>query len=128
MASRAPCSLAEATPGSLSCTNSTSTIRGRAVLPNGQQINFNQVLGGDGDFFEPYNGAKHNNNVQRYPNAVSPIERISTAVFGDYQITDGIQIFGEFHYTHRMCDQPATSGRHSNLSILAANQTNPTGQ
>src|SRR3546814_5830849 len=38
MASRAPCSLAEVTPGSLSCTNSTSTIGGRAVLPNGQQI------------------------------------------------------------------------------------------
>src|SRR3546814_8464236 len=75
MASRAPCSLAEVTPGSLSCTNSTSTIGGRAVLPNGQQINFNQVPGGDGDFFEPYNGAKHNNNVQRYLTAVSPIER-----------------------------------------------------
>jgi len=128
MASRAPCSLAEVTPGSLSCTNSTSTIGGRAVLPNGQQINFNQVPGGDGDFFEPYNGAKHNNNVQRYLNAVSPIERISTAVFGDYQITDGIQIFGEFLYTHRKSDQLATPGTLRNISISAANPTNPTGQ
>src|SRR3546814_12977896 len=75
MASRAPCSLAEVTPGSLSCTNSTSTIGGRAVLPNGQQINFNQVPGGDGAFFEPYNGAKHNNNVQRSLNAVRSEER-----------------------------------------------------
>lgn len=54
MATRAPCSLAEVTPGSLSCVNSASTIGGRAVLPNGQQINFNQTPGGDGDFFEPY--------------------------------------------------------------------------
>src|SRR3546814_6428414 len=80
------------------------------------------------DLFEPYNGAKHNNNVQRYLNAVSPIERISTAVFGDYQITDGIQIFGEFLYTHRKSDQLATPGTLRNISISAANPTNPTGQ
>src|SRR3546814_10901048 len=80
MASRAPCSLAEVTPGSLSCTNSTSTIGCRAVLPIGQQINFNQVPGGDGDFFEPYHGPQHHNNDQRYPIAVSPIERTSTEV------------------------------------------------
>jgi len=128
MASRAPCSLAENTPGSLSCTNSTSTIGGRAVLPNGQQINFNQVPGGNGDFFEPYNGAKHNNNVQRYLNAVSPIERISTAAFGDYQITDGVQVFGEFLYTHRKSEQLATPGTLRNISISATNPTNPTGQ
>src|SRR3546814_4267436 len=54
MATRAPCSLAETTPGTLGCVNSASTIGGRAVLPNGQQINFNQVLGGTGNFFEPY--------------------------------------------------------------------------
>jgi outer membrane receptor protein involved in Fe transport len=128
MATRAPCSLAENTPGALSCTNSTSTIGGRAVLPNGQQINFNQVPGGNGDFFEPYNGAKHNNNVQRYLNAVSPIERISTAVFGDYQITDGVQVFGELLYTHRKSEQLATPGTLRNISILATNPTNPTGQ
>lgn len=128
MASRAPCSLAENTPGSLSCTNSTSTIGGRAVLPNGQQINFNQVPGGNGNFFEPYNGAKHNNNVQHYLNAVSPIERVSTAVFGDYQVTDGVQVFGEFLYTHRKSDQLATPGTLRNISISATNPTNPTGQ
>src|SRR3546814_8910544 len=57
-----------------------------------------------------------------------PIERISTAVFGDYQITDGIQIFGEFLYTHRKSDQLATPGTLRNISISAANPTNPTGQ
>lgn len=128
MATRAPCSLAETTPGALSCVNSASTIGGRAVLPNGQQINFNQIPGGDGDFFEPYSPAKHNFNSAPFLNAVSPVERISTAVFGDYQLTDGVQAFGEFLYTHRKSNQIATAGTLRNLAISASNPTNPTGQ
>ncbi|MGF7148411.1 outer membrane receptor protein involved in Fe transport [Sphingomonas zeicaulis] len=128
MASRAPCSLAETTPGALSCVNSASTIGGRAVLPNGQQINFNQVPGGDGDFFEPYSAARHNFNSNPYLYAVSPIERITTAAFADYELTDGIQAFGEFLYTHRKTNQIATPGTLRNLAISAANPTNPTGQ
>src|SRR3546814_10604785 len=90
MATRAPCSLAETTPGTLGCVNSASTIGGRAVLPNGQQINFNQVLGGNGNFFEPYSAAKHNFNSNPFLNAVRSEEhtselqslmRISYAVF-----------------------------------------------
>ena len=83
MATRAPCSLAEVTPGSLSCVNSASTIGGRAVLPNGQQINFNQVPGGDGNFYEPYSAAKHNFNSNPYLNAVSPVEPSLEDVFLD---------------------------------------------
>ena len=128
LASRAPCSLAETTPGALSCVNSASTIGGRAVLPNGQQINFNQVPGGNGNFFEPYSAAKHNFNSNPFLNAVSPIERIATAVFGDYDLTDGVKAFGEFLYTHRKSDQIATPGTLRNLSIPATNPTNPTGQ
>lgn len=128
MASRAPCSLAETTPGALACVNSASTIGGRAVLPNGQQINFNQVLGGNGNFFEPYSAAKHNFNSNPFLNAVSPIERITTAVFGDYDLTDGVEIFGEFLYTHRKSNQIATPGTLRNLAIPASNPTNPTGQ
>ncbi len=128
MASRAPCSLSETTPGALSCVNSASTIGGRAVLPNGQQINFNQVPGGNGNFFEPYSAAKHNFNSNPFLNAVSPIERIATAVFGDYDITDGVEAFGEFLYTHRKSNQIATPGTLRNLAISAANPTNPTGQ
>ncbi len=128
MASRAPCSLFETTPGALSCVNSASTIGGRAVLPNGQQINFNQVPGGNGNFFEPYSAAKHNFNSNPFLNAVSPIERIATAVFGDYDITDGVEAFGEFLYTHRKSNQIATPGTLRNLAISAANPTNPTGQ
>lgn len=128
LASRAPCSLSETTPGALSCVNSASTIGGRAVLPNGQQINFNQVPGGNGNFFEPYSAAKHNFNSNPFLNAVSPIERIATAVFGDYDLTDGVEAFGEFLYTHRKSDQIATPGTLRNLAVSAANPTNPTGQ
>src|SRR3546814_20932729 len=84
MASRAPCSLAELTPGQLDCVNSSSTIGGRAVLPNGDQINFNQDPDGDGDFFEPYDPLKHNFNSNPFLNAVSTIERLSTAFFAHY--------------------------------------------
>ncbi|MES2058040.1 MAG: TonB-dependent receptor [Pseudomonadota bacterium] len=128
MASRAPCSLAETTPGKLACVNSASTIGGRAVLPNGQQINFNQVPGGNGNFYEPYSAAKHNFNSTPFLNAVSPVERISTALFADYQITDGVKFFGEFLYTHRKSNQIATPGTLRNLAISASNPTNPTGQ
>lgn len=128
MASRAPCSLAETTPGSLSCVNSASTIGGRAVLPNGQQINFNQVPGGNGNFYEPYSPAKHNFNSNPFLNAVSLVERVSTAFFADYALTDGIQAFGEFLYTFRKSNQIATPGTLRNLSIPASNPTNPTGQ
>jgi len=128
MASRAPCSLAETTPGRLSCVNSASTIGGRAVLPNGQQINFNQVPGGNGNFYEPYSAAKHNFNSAPFLNAVSPIERVSTAFFADYDLVDGIEAFGEFLYTHRKSNQIATPGTLRNLAISASNPTNPTGQ
>src|SRR3546814_12744795 len=88
MAKRGACSCAETTPGTLSCVNGASTIGGSAVRPNGQQINFKQTLGGDGDFFEPYSAAKHNFNSNPFLNAVSPVERVSTAFFADYDITD----------------------------------------
>jgi outer membrane receptor protein involved in Fe transport len=128
MATRAPCSLSETTPGTLSCVNSASTIGGRAVLPNGQQINFNQVLGGNGNSFEPYSAAKHNFNSNPFLNAVSPVERLSTAFFADYDLTDDIEAFGEFLYTFRKSNQIATPGTLRNLSIAATNPTNPTGQ
>jgi len=128
MASRAPCSLAETTPGSLSCVNSASTIGGRAALPNGAQINFNQVAGGNGDFYEPYSAAKHNFNSNPFLYAVSPIERITTAVFGDYDLSDQVELFGEFLYTRRNSKQIATPGTLRNLAISASNPTNPTGQ
>ena len=128
MASRAACGLAERTTGALSCSNSASTLGGRAVLPNGQQINFNNDPNGDGNFYEPYSGARHNFNSNPYLNAVSPIERISTATFAHYDVTDAVTLFGEFLYTHRKSNQIATPGTLRNLAISATNPTNPTGQ
>src|SRR3546814_14992122 len=101
MASRAPCSLAELTPGQLDCVNSSSTIGGRAVLPNGDQINFNQDPDGDGAFFEPYDPLKHNVHPNPFLNAGSPIERISTALFPHYDVTDKVPPFAAFPSTFR---------------------------
>lgn len=127
LASRAPCGLGEV-GGQLVCVSSASTVGGRAVLPNGQQINFNQTLGGDGNFYEPYSAAKHNFNSNPFLNAVSPIERISTAFLADYDLTDDVSLFAEVFFTHRESNQIATPGTLRNLAIAAANPTNPTGQ
>jgi len=127
MADREPCGLGEV-GGQLVCVGSASTIGGRAVLPNGQQINFNQTPGGNGNFFEPYSAAKHNFNSNPFLNAVSALERISVGVFGDYDLTDDVEMFGEFMFTNRQSDQIATPGTLRNLVIPAANRTNPTGQ
>lgn len=127
LASRAPCGLGEIN-GKLACVSSATTLGGRAVLPNGQQINFNQIPGGDGDFFEPYNAAKHNYNGNPFLNAVSPIERISTAFLADYQLTDTVSLFGEVFFTHRESNQLAAPGALRNLKIAASHPTNPTGQ
>ena len=127
MADREPCGLGEV-GGRLVCVGSAATIGGRAVLPNGQQINFNQTPGGNGDFFEPYSGAKHNFNSNPFLNAVSALERVSVGVFGDYELTDSVEMFGEFLFTHRETGQIATPGSLRNLTITANNRTNPTGQ
>ena len=127
MADRVPCLKGEAS-GQLVCIGSASTIGGRAVLPNGQQINFNQTAGGNGNFFEPYSAPKHNFDSTPFLNAVSPIERVSTAFFGDYSVTDSVTAFGEFLYTFRKSNQIASPGTLRNLAITAANPTNPTGQ
>lgn len=127
MADREPCGLGEV-GGQLVCIGSASTIGGRAVLPNGQQINFNQTPGGNGNFFEPYSAAKHNFNSNPFLNAVSALERISFGVFGDYDLTDSLELFGEFMFTNRQSDQIATPGTLRNLTITADNRTNPTGQ
>jgi len=127
LASRAPCGLGEVN-GALTCLSSSTTPGGRAVLPNGQMINFNQTPGGDGDFYEPYSPAKHNHNSNVYLNASSPIERFSTAVLADYRLTDKVSLFGELFFTHRESNQMAAPGALRNIAIAADNPTNPTGE
>ena len=130
MASRAPCGLAEQ-DGRLVCSGSSTTVGGRALLADGSRINFNQVLGGDGDFYEPYSAAKHNYNGNPTLNAVNPIKRISISVFGDSQLSENTTVFTELMYTNRQSDQlaaPGGLGVYRPINIAADHPTNPTGQ
>lgn len=130
MASRAPCGLGEAN-GKLECVGSSSTIGGRAVLADGTRVNFNQTPGGNGNFYERYNGAKHNFNSNPYLNAVNPIKRISVSTFGNLAINDELRLFTEVLYTNRQSEQLATPGAlgvYRPINIAANHPTNPTGQ
>lgn len=127
MASRAPCGLGQVGTA-LACVNSAATAGGRATLPDGSQINFNNDPAGDGNFFEPYAAAKHNYNGNGFLNAVNPLRRLNIAVFGDYAIVDAVTAFGEFLYTRRDTRQISTPGTLRNLAVSAANPINPTGQ
>lgn len=141
LASRAPCALGES-GGQLVCSYSGNTLGGRARLADGRIVNFSQTAGADGQFFEPYNGTKHGFNSNPFLNAVSPIERISTAFLADYDLTDDVSLFGEFFFTHRKSNQLATPGglthRPTNpdgtpdllrdFTIKGSNPNNPTGQ
>lgn len=130
MGSRAPCGLAEA-DGKLVCSGSSTTVGGRALLADGTRVNFNQVLGGNGDFYEPYSAAKHNYNGNPTLNAVNPIKRISMSVFGDSQLSENTTVFTELMYTNRQSDQlaaPGGLGVYRPINIAADHPTNPTGQ
>ncbi len=130
MATRAPCGLAES-DGRLVCSGSSATVGGRALLADGSRVNFNQVPGGDGDFYEPYSAAKHNYNGNPSLNAVNPIERLSFSVFGDSRLNDSTEAFVELMYTNRQSRQLATSGAlgvYRPINIAADHPTNPTGQ
>lgn len=129
MASRAPCGLGEV-DGELVCVGSSSTIGGRAVLADGQRINFNQDPNGDGDAYGPYSSI-YNFNGNPYLNAVNPIKRLSFSTFGNLSLTDDVQLFTELMFTSRQSDQlatPGTLGLYREMNIAADHPTNPTGQ
>lgn len=130
MASRAPCGLVERN-GELVCSGSASTIGGRAVLADGTMVNFNQTLGGDGDFYERYDSSVHNVNMNGYLSAVNPVKRYGVTAFGDYDLTESTRLYGEFLYTNRRSNQrtaPGTVGTFRPIHIAADHPTNPTGQ
>ncbi len=130
MADRAACGLGES-EGELVCFGSSSTIGGRAVLPDGTSINFNQDPNGDGDFYEPYSSARHNFNSNPYLNAVNPIKRVSFSAFGNLNVSENVSAFAELMYTHRESDQiatPGTLGIYRPILISADHPTNPTGE
>ncbi len=130
MADRAPCGLGEA-DGKLVCVGSSSTIGGRGVLADGTRVNFNQTPGGNGNFYERYNGDKHNYNSNPSLNAVNPIKRLSFSTFGTLNLDGDKHLFTELMYTNRRSQQLATPGAlgvYRPINIAANHPTNPTGQ
>lgn len=130
MADRQPCGLAEV-DGKLECRGSSTTIGGRALLPDGRRINFNQDPNGDPRSYHPYSAAKDNQNVYSMLNAVNPIERLSFSTFGNLSLADNTKVFTELMYTNRQSHQLATPsglGIYRPIHIAATNPTNPTGQ
>lgn len=130
MQSRAPCSLTES-GGNLVCSFGAQTAGGRAVLADGTTVNFT-----GGDEYETYNSSVHGLNNNQFFNAVNPIERLSTGVFVDYELSDNLQFFGEVLYTKRKSNQIGapgalrgiTAGSRTGIVIGADHPTNPTGQ
>lgn len=130
MATRAPCGLGEIA-GELACMDSGNTVGGRARLADGQRVNFNQTIGGDGDFYEPYSASKHNFNANAYLNAVNPITRTSLSGKGEFRFDGQTRLFSTLIYTGRESEQLASSGTLGTLrpiALAADHPTNPTGQ
>lgn len=124
---RHACPLTEG-PNGLECFGSSTTIGGRANYLDGTEVQFNQIEGGDGDFFEPYNSALHGFNYFPFLNAVSPMERINISTFGTYEISDSVKVFAEMLYANRQGEQIVTPRRIATTFVSAAFPYNPTGQ
>ncbi len=141
LSSRAACGLTESA-GSLVCSLSGNTIGGRAQEILGHELDednkLKEILAPainfmGGDATEAYSAARHGFNSYPYLNAVSPIERISTGLFGDYAISDNVTAFAEVLYTHRKSNQLATpsvirgtrAGDRTGIVIAADHPSNP---
>jgi len=122
---RAPCSLADLDgDGDLECTpGSSSTAGGRAVLPDGGQINF---IGGDA--FEPFDIQRHGFNFNPFFNAANPVERLSFSAFGNYEIADNLRFISEALFNWRTSTQPASPATLRDIAFSASHPTNPTGE
>jgi len=114
--------------GGLECFGSSTTVGGRAHLLDGTELQFNQIEGGDGDFYEPYDSAKHGFNWFPYLNAVSPTQRINVSAFGTYEISDSVKVFTEMLYANRQGEQIVTPRRIRTTPVSAAFPHNPTGE
>lgn len=114
--------------GELVCFGSSSTIGGRALLPDGTRINFNQDPNGDPKSWAPYDPLVHNFDFNQSFNIVNPLKRLSFATFGNYDISESVTFFGELMYTNRQTDQPASPTTIQNILIPATHSTNPTGE
>lgn len=125
LGTREPCALADIDGDNmLECSpGSSSTAGGRAVLPDGRQINF---IGGDQ--FEPFDIQKHGFNFNPFFNAKNPVERRTVNAFGDYRLTDSVSVFSEVTFNSRESRQRATPATLRNIPLSASHPTNPTGE
>jgi outer membrane receptor protein involved in Fe transport len=132
MQDQAGCALAEVAPGELGCFGSSSTIGGRATILTGadagSRINFNQEPGGDSDFYEPYDPAKHNFDFFSQLNSVNPITNWNFSTFADYRLVGDTYAFVEVLYNNRRSDQIATSGTVGGIEYAVDHPDNPTGE
>lgn len=137
--SRAPCPGTPGPSGFVCDGLSSSTIGGRGTLPAGYmmpngtiltgptRVNFNQVLGGDGNSFQIYDNDRDGFNANPYFNASNPLERLSFSTFGTYHLTDSTDLFAELLYTKRWSTQSASPATLVNIAYDASHPTNPTG-
>ncbi|WP_462158865.1 TonB-dependent receptor [Pseudoalteromonas sp. GB56] len=117
--------------GNLICFGSGTTEGGRALLPDGTSVQFNQNpdTATYGDDFGPYNSEEHGFDWLPYLNAVSPLERISIANFANYRVSDDTKLFYEAMYTKRRAQQIVTPRNgFGGIAVDADFRYNPTGQ
>jgi iron complex outermembrane receptor protein len=141
MADRQDCGLG-VSGSNLVCVGTSNTPGGRATYltgpTTGSRINFNQVPGGNGNFFEPYSSAIHDVAYFQWLNAVNPVKKTTFSLFGHYDLAENTRLVAEAIYSNRKTNQIATPatlqtyyqagvGR-VNFNIPAAHPTNPTGQ
>ena len=111
MADREPCGYG-VSGTSFVCVGTSNTPGGRATYltgPNtGSRINFNQVPGGNGNFFEPYSSASHDVDYFQWLNAVSPVKKTTFSLMGHYDLSDNVRLITEAIYYNRKTDQIAT--------------------
>ena len=140
MADRQDCGLG-VSGSSLVCVGTSNTPGGRATYltgpSTGSRINFNQVTGGNGNFFEPYSSAIHDVAYFQWLNAVNPVKKTTFSLFGHYDLAENTRLVAEAIYSNRKTNQiatPATLQTYQagvgrvNFNIPAAHPTNPTGQ
>lgn len=129
MSPRAQCGLREVN-NQLVCYNSGSTYGGRGVLDDGSVVNFNEDLGGDGDFYQAYDPLTHNANVNAFFNTFNPITTQSVGLGGWYAMGELTLVF-DFSLADVQTEQsasPDTIGRNRSIVIPESHTINPTGQ
>ena len=124
---RFACPLTETEQG-LECFGSATTIGGRAHFTDGNEIQFNQQVGGDGDSYQTYDSGVHSFNWFEYLNAVNPAERFNLSLGLEYQLNDSASLYADSYYAKRNGRQIITPRSIRPVDVAADFIYNPTGQ